>query len=202
VRYLAVTLGLRRITVNSVSPGGVLGPPDPVEGGVLRALPGEVQEAILAWHEGGWTPMRRLATPTDVGGAVLLLCTEEAGFVTGQVLHLDGGASLMDGVFSKRRESRSTRSRRAAAGARGGAVGGHGCCGLCHPRGVDNCSPARVSGASPALPRRPSRCHLQLDPMSLSAAWPHRGSCAGAGRSRHPPALTSSGRADHSRLRP
>ena len=39
VRYFAVALGPRRITVNAVGPGGVLGPPDPVEGGVLRALP-------------------------------------------------------------------------------------------------------------------------------------------------------------------
>jgi len=99
VRYLAVALGPRRITVNAVSPGVVFGPPDPAEGGVLRTLPGEVQEAIRAWHEGGWTPMRRLATPEDIGGAVALLCAAEAGFVTGQVLHVDGGASIMDPVF-------------------------------------------------------------------------------------------------------
>ncbi len=43
--------------------------------------------------------MRRLATPEDVGGAVALLCTAEAGMVTGQTLHVDGGASLMDPVF-------------------------------------------------------------------------------------------------------
>jgi NAD(P)-dependent dehydrogenase (short-subunit alcohol dehydrogenase family) len=99
VRYFAVALGPRRITVNAVSPGPVLGAPDPAEGGVLRTLPGEVQEAIRAWHEGGWTPMRRLATPADVGDAVALPCMEEAGFVTGQVLHVDGGASIMDPVF-------------------------------------------------------------------------------------------------------
>jgi enoyl-[acyl-carrier protein] reductase III len=99
VRYFAVALGPRQITVNAVSPGGVLGPPNVVEGGVLRALPGEVQDAIRAWHEGGWTPMRRLATPEDIGNAVALLCMEEAAFITGQVLHVDGGASIMDPVF-------------------------------------------------------------------------------------------------------
>jgi enoyl-[acyl-carrier protein] reductase III len=99
VRYFAVALGPRQITVNAVSPGGVLGPPNAVEGGVLRALPSEVQDAIRAWHEGGWTPMRRLATPEDVGNVVTLLCMEEAGFITGQVLHVDGGASIMDPVF-------------------------------------------------------------------------------------------------------
>jgi enoyl-[acyl-carrier-protein] reductase (NADH) len=38
--------------------------------------------------------MRRLTTPADVGNVVALLCSEEAGFVTGQVLHVDGGVSL------------------------------------------------------------------------------------------------------------
>jgi NAD(P)-dependent dehydrogenase (short-subunit alcohol dehydrogenase family) len=95
-RYFAVNLGPRGITVNSVSPGGVFGPPNPVDGGVLRLLPTEVQDAIQAWHEGGWTPMRRLATPGDVADAVLLLCRPEAGFITGQTICVDGGASLMD----------------------------------------------------------------------------------------------------------
>ena len=99
VRYFAVALAPRRITVNGISPGGVFGPPNVVEGGVLRALPQDVQDATRAWHEGGWTPMRRLATPEDIGNAVTLLCMEEAGFITGQIIHVDGGASIMDTVF-------------------------------------------------------------------------------------------------------
>ncbi|HEY8228732.1 MAG TPA: SDR family oxidoreductase [Pyrinomonadaceae bacterium] len=99
VRYFAVALGPRRITVNSISPGGVFGPPNLVEGSVLRALPKEVQDATQAWHESGWTPMRRLATPEDIGNAVVLMCREEADFITGQVIHVDGGASIMDTVF-------------------------------------------------------------------------------------------------------
>jgi enoyl-[acyl-carrier protein] reductase III len=99
VRYFAVALAPRRITVNGISPGGVFGPPNVVEGGVLRALPQDIQEATRAWHEGGWTPMRRLATPEDIGNAVTLLCMEEAGFITGQIIHVDGGASIMDTVF-------------------------------------------------------------------------------------------------------
>jgi enoyl-[acyl-carrier protein] reductase III len=43
--------------------------------------------------------MRRLGTPADVGNAVMLLCMEEAGFITGQIIHVDGGASIMDPVF-------------------------------------------------------------------------------------------------------
>jgi len=99
VRYFAVALGPRRITVNGISPGGVFGPPNVVEGSVLRVLPENVQDAIQAWHESGWTPMRRLATPEDIGNAVILLCMEEAGFITGQIIHVDGGASIMDTVF-------------------------------------------------------------------------------------------------------
>ena len=99
VRYFAVALAPRRITVNGISPGGVFGPPNVVEGGVLRALPQDIQEATRAWHEGGWTPMRRLGTPEDIGNAVALLCMEEAGFITGQIIHVDGGASIMDTVF-------------------------------------------------------------------------------------------------------
>ena len=99
VRYFAVALAPRRITVNGISPGGVFGPPNVVEGGVLRALPQDIQDATRTWHEGGWTPMRRLGTPEDIGNAVALLCMEEAGFITGQIIHVDGGASIMDTVF-------------------------------------------------------------------------------------------------------
>jgi NAD(P)-dependent dehydrogenase (short-subunit alcohol dehydrogenase family) len=99
VRYFAVALAPRGITVNSISPGGIFGPPNVVEGGVLRILPEEVQEAIRAWHESGWTPMGRLGTPEDIGNAVALLCMDEASFMTGQLLHVDGGGSLMDTVF-------------------------------------------------------------------------------------------------------
>jgi enoyl-[acyl-carrier protein] reductase III len=99
VRYFAVALAPRGITVNGISPGGVFGPPNVVEGGVLRVLPPAVQDAIRAWHEGGWTPMRRLGTPADIGNAVMLLCMDEASFITGQILHVDGGASIMDTVL-------------------------------------------------------------------------------------------------------
>jgi enoyl-[acyl-carrier protein] reductase III len=99
VRYFAVALGPRGITVNGISPGGIFGPPNVIEGGVLRVLPQEVQEAVRRWHGSGWTPMRRLRTPEDVGNAVMLLSMEEAGFITGQILYVDGGASIMDTVF-------------------------------------------------------------------------------------------------------
>jgi NAD(P)-dependent dehydrogenase (short-subunit alcohol dehydrogenase family) len=82
VRYFAVALGPRGITVNCVSPGFVFGQAGTLDGTVINSLPDETQQAIREWHEGGWTPMRRLATPADVAGAMSLLCGHEAGFIT------------------------------------------------------------------------------------------------------------------------
>jgi enoyl-[acyl-carrier protein] reductase III len=89
VRYFAVALARRGITVNAISPGWT-------EDSVLNSLPPEAQALIRNWHTRGWTPMGRLGTPADIGNAVVLLCTEEAGWITGQVIHADGGASLMN----------------------------------------------------------------------------------------------------------
>ena len=91
-RYFAVALAKRGITVNAVSPGLT-------EDSVYNCLPSAVQDVSRAWHEAGWTPMGRLGTPEDIGNAVALLCSEEASWITGQVIHADGGASLMDTVF-------------------------------------------------------------------------------------------------------
>ena len=91
-RYYAVALGPRGVTVNVISPGAT-------DDSVLSRLPAEVFQMIKQWHEGGWTPMRRMGTPSDVGDAVAMLCTEQAGFITGQTIHVDGGASVMDPVF-------------------------------------------------------------------------------------------------------
>ena len=40
--------------------------------------------------------MRRLGTPADIGNAVTLLCSNEAGWITGQLIAVDGGMALMD----------------------------------------------------------------------------------------------------------
>lgn len=89
VRYFAVSLAKRGITVNALSPGWT-------EDSVLNTLPPEGQDLIRNWHRRGWTPMGRLGTPADVGNAALLLCMEEAGWITGQVIFADGGASLLN----------------------------------------------------------------------------------------------------------
>ena len=89
VRYFAVALADRGITVNSISPGWV-------EDSVLNTLPDAVQQAVRDWQQNGWTPMGRLGTPADIGNAVSLLCSPEAGWITGQLIDVDGGASLMN----------------------------------------------------------------------------------------------------------
>ena len=40
--------------------------------------------------------MGRLGTPADIGSAVALICSPEAGWITGQLIEVDGGASLVD----------------------------------------------------------------------------------------------------------
>jgi NAD(P)-dependent dehydrogenase (short-subunit alcohol dehydrogenase family) len=89
VRYFAVGVAQRGITVNGISPGWT-------EDSVLNTLPETAQRLIRNWHIGGWTPMRRLGTPADVGDVVVLLCSEKARWITGQVIYADGGASLMN----------------------------------------------------------------------------------------------------------
>ena len=88
-RYFAVALAPRGITVNTLSPGWI-------EDSVLNTLPDAVVQMIRDHHRNGWTPMRRLGTPADIGNAVALLCSREAGWITGQLIAVDGGASLMD----------------------------------------------------------------------------------------------------------
>jgi NAD(P)-dependent dehydrogenase (short-subunit alcohol dehydrogenase family) len=89
VRYFAVALARKHITVNAISPGWT-------EDSVLNTLPTEAQEIIRGWHERGWTPMRRLGRPEDVGDVAALFCSDQARWITGQVLYADGGATLMN----------------------------------------------------------------------------------------------------------
>ena len=89
VRYFAVAVAKRGITVNAISPGWT-------ENSVLNTLPEQAQQLIRNWHTRGWTPMGRLGTPQDIGNVVTLFCSERAGWITGQVIYADGGASLMN----------------------------------------------------------------------------------------------------------
>jgi len=53
------------------------------------ALPEPAREAILKS-----TPLGRLGDPEDVAGAVRFLCSDEASFITGEVLLVDGGLGM------------------------------------------------------------------------------------------------------------
>jgi 3-oxoacyl-[acyl-carrier protein] reductase len=65
------------VTVNAVAPGFI-------ETDMTKDLPESVLEAV---------PARRAGTPDEVGAAVRFLASEDAGYVTGTTLFVDGGMS-------------------------------------------------------------------------------------------------------------
>jgi 3-oxoacyl-[acyl-carrier protein] reductase len=78
-KSLARELGSRNITVNCVAPGFI-------DTDMTRALPQEQRSALLE-H----VPLGRLGTPEDVAAAVAYLVSPGGGYVTGAVLHVNGG---------------------------------------------------------------------------------------------------------------
>jgi 3-oxoacyl-[acyl-carrier protein] reductase len=81
-RSLARELGSRGITTNVVAPGYV-------ETDMTAALPAEQQQAYRAQ-----IPLQRFASPAEVAGAVTWLASEQAGYVTGAVIPVDGGLGM------------------------------------------------------------------------------------------------------------
>lgn len=79
-KSLARELASRGITANAVAPGLV------PETGMTGNLADEVQEQMLAG-----VPLGRAGTPEDVAHAVAFLASEQAAYITGQVLAVDGG---------------------------------------------------------------------------------------------------------------
>ena len=81
-KALARELGRRNVRANVVVPGYV-------KTQLTDGLPEEATSAMLEN-----TPLGRLGDPEDVAGAVRFLCSEEASFVTGAVLLVDGGLGM------------------------------------------------------------------------------------------------------------
>ena len=84
VKSAAAEYAPRGVTVNAVAPGYVR--KDRAGSGAL----GEAQWAQALAR----IPMQRLATPDDIAGAIAFLLGADSGYLTGQVIHIDGGLSL------------------------------------------------------------------------------------------------------------
>mgnify|MGYP002597244188 CR=1 FL=1 len=81
-KSLAKELAGRNITVNAVAPGFI-------DTDMTAALTETAKNAVL-----GSIPMGRMGTPENVAKAVAFLAGEDAGYITGQVLAVDGGMSM------------------------------------------------------------------------------------------------------------
>jgi 3-oxoacyl-[acyl-carrier protein] reductase len=78
----AKELGKKNIRVNAIAPGFIATP-------MVKKMPEKVIEMME-----GKAPLRRLGTPEDIANAYAFLASEEASFITGTVLSVDGGVVL------------------------------------------------------------------------------------------------------------
>jgi 3-oxoacyl-[acyl-carrier protein] reductase len=81
-KALARELGGRGVRANVVAPGYV-------ESRLTDVISAEMKETMLTN-----TPLGRFGSPEDVAGAVRFLCSDEASFITGEVLLVDGGLGM------------------------------------------------------------------------------------------------------------
>jgi 3-oxoacyl-[acyl-carrier protein] reductase len=82
-KSLAQELASRGITVNCVAPGFIATP-------MTDVLTDDQKKAIL-----GRVPASRLGTPEEIAAAVIFLASNEAAYVTGQTLHINGGMAMI-----------------------------------------------------------------------------------------------------------
>ena len=86
-KQMAVDYGPKGITVNAIAPGHILTEK------IQKMWEQEGNEEGYRLFEIQY-PVRRLGTPSDVASAVIFLCTDEASFITGVCLPVDGGLSI------------------------------------------------------------------------------------------------------------
>jgi 3-oxoacyl-[acyl-carrier protein] reductase len=82
-KSLAAEVASRNITVNCVAPGFIATP-------MTDALTTDQRSAIL-----GRIPAGRMGEPNDIAAAVVYLASEEAAYITGQTLHINGGMAMI-----------------------------------------------------------------------------------------------------------
>ena len=81
-RALAVEIASRNITVNAVAPGFIVSP-------MTDPLPHEVKNGLVAR-----VPLGRMGTDAEVAAAIVFLASDEAGYITGAVLDVNGGLRM------------------------------------------------------------------------------------------------------------
>lgn len=82
-KALAQEVASRNITANCIAPGFI-------ETAMTDALTEKQKEAILAA-----VPAKRLGTPEEIAAAALFLASDEAAYVTGQTIHVNGGMAMI-----------------------------------------------------------------------------------------------------------
>jgi 3-oxoacyl-[acyl-carrier protein] reductase len=82
-KSLAQEIASRNVTVNCVAPGFI-------ESAMTEKLNDKQKETIM-----GAVPMKRMGKGTEIAAAVLYLASNEAAYVTGQTLHVNGGMAMI-----------------------------------------------------------------------------------------------------------
>ena len=89
-RTLALELGPFGINVNAIAPGFIV---TEMTDATARRV-GMEPEAYREARRRAATPVRRVGQPEDIAAAAAFLCSDEASYITGQTLYVDGGAKV------------------------------------------------------------------------------------------------------------